>query len=161
MTKKQGKHPGGRPETYTKDLGLKICENIAKGQSIRTIVKSKTMPSSSTIFRWLLDEDKKEFWEQYERARNIQAELLFEEILEIADTPEEGVTVIEKEDSTEERKGDMLGHRRLKIDARKWYLSKVLPKKFGDKTDITSDGQPISLSFDNALAPRTETDSRK
>jgi hypothetical protein len=45
----------------------------------------------------------------------------------------------------EERRGDMLGHRRLQVDTRKWYLSKVLPKKFGDKSelDLTSGSKPI------------------
>jgi hypothetical protein len=40
---------------------------------VRSIVKDEDIPSSSTIFRWLLDEDKKDFWEQYDKARNIQA----------------------------------------------------------------------------------------
>jgi len=75
----------GRPTTYSPELSLKICSRIAEGESVRTIVKDEEMPSSSTIFRWLLDEDKKDFWEQYEKARNIQAELMFEELLEIAD----------------------------------------------------------------------------
>jgi hypothetical protein len=43
------------------------------------------MPSSSTIFRWLLDERCTEFWEQYEKARNIQAELMFEELSLLGD----------------------------------------------------------------------------
>lgn len=76
---------GGRPTKFTKVLANKICERIAEGESVRTIVKDEDMPSASTIFRWLLDDDKKEFWEQYEKARNIQAELMFEELLEIAD----------------------------------------------------------------------------
>jgi hypothetical protein len=43
------------------------------------------MPAAVSIFTWLLDPKKKEFLEQYETARNIQAELMFEELLEIAD----------------------------------------------------------------------------
>jgi hypothetical protein len=46
------------------------------------------MPSSSTIFRWLLDEDIKDFWEQYEKARNIQAENMFEELSIVGDSAE-------------------------------------------------------------------------
>jgi hypothetical protein len=72
-------------------LSLEICSGIAERDSVRTICCDAAMPSSSTIFRWLLDEDKKEFWEQYAKARAIQAELLFEKLLEIADTPQEGV----------------------------------------------------------------------
>jgi hypothetical protein len=64
----------GRPTTYSAELASKICSRISEGESVRTIVQDDDMPSSSTIFRWLLDEDKKDFWEQYEKARNIQAE---------------------------------------------------------------------------------------
>ena len=116
----------GRPTDYTQELATSICSRIAEGESVRSIVRDKEMPSSSTIFRWLLDEDKKEFWEQYEKARNIQAENMFEELVEIADRSEQDVM-----------------RDRLRVDTRKWYLSKVLPKKFGDKVDLTSDGRAV------------------
>jgi hypothetical protein len=51
----------GRPTTYSPELALKICSRIAEGESVRTIVHDDDMPASSTIFRWLLDEDKKTF----------------------------------------------------------------------------------------------------
>lgn len=121
--------PGGRPTDYSPELATEICSRISIGESVRTIVKDNKMPSSSTIFRWLLDEDKKEFWEQYEKARNIQAELMFEELLDIADDQEADVM-----------------RSRLKVDTRKWYLSKVLPKKFGDKIDMTSGGDKVSFN---------------
>lgn len=140
----------GRPTTFTDKLGTTICKRIAEGESVRHIVKDVKMPSSSTIFRWLLDEKRKVFWEQYEKSRNIQAELMFEELVEIADTTESGIETVEKDGKIEVRKGDMLGHRRLKVDVRKWYLSKVLPKKFGDKAsiDLTSGGKVVkSFNF--------------
>ena len=118
---------GGRPTKYTEELGTKICERISEGESIRTIVKDGAMPSSSTVFRWLLDKDKKEFWEQYEKSRNAQAETMFEELLEIADDSDIDVM-----------------RARLMVDTRKWYLSKVLPKKFGDKLDMTSEGKNLT-----------------
>ena len=33
----------------------------------------------------------------------------------------------------------MLGHRKLQIDTRKWMLSKMLPKIYGDKLELTGD----------------------
>jgi hypothetical protein len=115
-----------RPSIYTLELGTKICKRISQGESVRSIVKDEEMPSSATIFNWLLDKDKKEFLEQYETARNIQAETMFEELLEIADSKETEVM-----------------RDRLRVDTRKWYLSKVLPKKFGEKLDLTSDGKKL------------------
>ena len=38
----------------------------------------------------------------------------------------------------------MLGHRRLQVDARKWMLGKLNPKKYGEKLDVTSDGEKLN-----------------
>ena len=137
----------GRPTIYNEKLGIKICSRIAKGESLRSIVKDNKMPVSSTIFRWLLEEDKKKFKEQYKEARNVQAELMFEELLEIADENDD------KETSNRSR---------LRVDTRKWYLSKVLPKKFGDKLDLTSDNekiQPVLVTYVNEKEPENNKDT--
>ena len=68
---------------------------------------------------------------------------MFEEIIEIADTTEEGVQIVEKSNGIETHRGDMTRHRQLKIDARKWVVSKMQPKKYGDKLDVTTDGDKI------------------
>lgn len=132
----------GRPTIYTDKLGKNICSRISEGESVRSIVKDKSMPSSSTIFRWLLDKRYIAFWEHYEKARNIQAELMFEELLEIADESSEIIVGDDKSD------GARVNANRLRVDTRKWYLSKVLPKKFGEKVDITSGGKPIPILGD-------------
>jgi hypothetical protein len=132
--------PAGRPTDYTSELATRICERIAKGESVRTIVKDEDMPSSSTIFRWLLDDSKKEFWEQYEKARNIQAELMFEELLDIAD---DGTNDWLEKNEAYILNGEAIGRSRLRVDTRKWYLSKVLPKKFGEKIDMTTNGKDM------------------
>lgn len=139
------KNKGGRPPEYTQKIADEVCNRISQGESLRNIVKDKHLPSASTICRWLLDESKKEFWEQYEKARNIQAELMFEELLDIADDGtndfmereyKDGGTYITKND-------EAIGRSRLRVDTRKWYLSKVLPKKFGEKVDVTTNGKAL------------------
>ena len=139
----------GRPSTYTPELGMTICARIADGDSVRTIVKDDKMPSSSTIFRWLLDEKYKVFWEQYEKSRNIQAELMFEELLDIADDGSNDFLERARQDGSTfiVDNGEAIGRSRLRVDTRKWYLSKVLPKKFGEKIDVTTDGKPMLLGF--------------
>jgi len=136
-----------RPSIFTEELGQKICQRISSGESLRSIVKDEEMPSSSSIFRWLLDEDKKEFWEHYEKARNIQAEMMFEEILDIADDGQNDWMEREYKDGSSyiTLNTEHFGRSRLRVDTRKWYLSKVLPKKYGDKMDLTSGGKPIPL----------------
>jgi hypothetical protein len=116
----------GRPTKYTEELAHEICRRIAEGESIRKICDGDDMPSATTIFNWLLDTDKKAFLEQYNASRAIQAENMFDELLEIADKGQ----------------GEIMRDR-LRVDTRKWYLSKVLPKKFGEKIDMTTDGKAL------------------
>jgi hypothetical protein len=144
---------GGRSTTYTNELGLEICMHIADGESVRSICLNEHMPSSSTIFRWLLDDDKKEFWEQYARARAIQAETMFEELLEIADDgSNDWMEKANKDGSTYTALDhEHVQRSRLRVDTRKWYLSKVLPKKFGDKVDVTSDGKAVPIAGFNFI----------
>lgn len=132
----------GRPKTYSPELGAKICERIANGDSLRSICKEEGFPSKSTVLKWIFKDQNKEFSDQYDKAREIQAQLLADEIVEIADTPKLGI--IQKLDASgaiiETKQEDMLGHRRLQVDSRKWYLSKVLPKIYGDKMEHSGPG---------------------
>lgn len=126
------KRPVGRPSTYRPETTLAICQRLATGESLRKICRDDDMPDMSTVIKWLSEHE--EFSYQYARAREIQADTLADEILDIADTPLLGVTTKIKEDgATETTEGDMLQHRRLQVDARKWYASKLAPKKYGDK----------------------------
>ncbi len=125
-----------RPK-YSKKIAKEICTRLAAGESLRSICKEEAMPAASTVCLWVLD-DVNGFSEQYARARNIQAELMFEEILDIAD---DTTRVIRS--GAEKKSSAYAQAQRLKVDTRKWHLSKVLPKKYGDKIDVTSDGKKI------------------
>ena len=110
------------------------------------------MPDKATIFRWLLAEEHKDFSNQYRRARDIQADVLFDEIHQIADTPQKGTKTVrrgEGDNSTvETTEADMIEHRRLQIDACKWLIGKMAPKKYGDKQQVEHagpDGGSITL----------------
>jgi hypothetical protein len=141
----------GRPTIFTQELADKICLRISEGESLRAICRDEDMPSCSSVFRWLLDEDKKSFWEQYEKARNVQAEIMFEELLEIADDGSNDWMEKERDGQTSYFiNGEAVSRSRLRVDTRKWFLSKVLPKKFGEKLDITSGDKPIPI-FGNAI----------
>ena len=71
----------------------------------------------------------------------MRADNLFDEILEIADSIELGETITTKAGGQEVTQADMIQHRRLKIDARKWIISKLMPKKYGDSTQIQNSEQ--------------------
>ena len=125
---------------YNQETADRICERLAAGESLRAICQSPDLPAESTIRLWALN-DTNGFAAQYARAREIQAHVLAEEIIDISDTKQEGVeTTVKADGTTETKHGDMLGHRKLRVDSRKWYLSKVLPKVYGDKTETTLKG---------------------
>jgi len=103
------------------------------------------------VYRWL--DDNEEFREQYSLARSIQADTIADEILEISDNASNDW--MERRSEAEKGAGVNTGwvlngehvqRSRLRVDARKWYASKVAPKKYGDKfTNEHSgpDGRPI------------------
>ena len=129
----------GRPTKFTPELAREICLRIAAGESTRAIARDESMPSESTIRAWAVD-DINGFSAQYTRAIQIRAVGWSEEILEIAD---EGTndTYID-ENGNERTDHDVIARSRLRVDTRKWMLSKVLPKVYGDKVDVNHGVQP-------------------
>jgi hypothetical protein len=122
----------GRPRKLNRKLALKICEYLVEGKSLRWVTNQAEMPKATTLFRWL-DEDLA-FREQYARAKQMGLELQGEDIIDIADTPMIGQRLKKKADGTVEQiAGDNVERSKLRVDARKWVLSKLLPKKYGDK----------------------------
>lgn len=139
----------GRPSDFTQEIADTICERIADGESLRSICNGEDMPNKATVFRWLASNDT--FRDQYARARETQADALFDEILSIADTPQIGEKRKVKEDGgVEVSTGDMIEHRRLQVDARKWMAGKLRPKKYGDKLDVEHSGQVVTIAKDAA-----------
>ena len=119
-----------------------VCDKIANGKSMRDSLKEINI-SWTTFSRWIEEDEEKRL--QYARAMSFRADYLFQEIIDISDTPQEGVTIKKTLRGTETEYGDMINHRRLQIDTRKWALSKMNPKKYGDKLDVTTDGDKINV----------------
>jgi hypothetical protein len=129
-----------RQTTYSDKVADMICTRIAEGESLRAICRDEGSPSMSMVFRWL--NDNAAFREQYARAREAQADAIFDEMLDIANTPMIGEkTKVGSDGKTETTSGDMIEHRRLQIETRKWMASKLQPKKYGDKLDLNVDGK--------------------
>lgn len=131
----------GRPLKYTPEvvskIGDYIVEEMAKGRSLSSIVEhDEGMPVFKTIFDWLRDND--DFIAKYTRARELQAHRMAEEIFSIADDSSGDQVTRYKEDGTEYKAidHDNINRARLRVDTRKWYLSKVLPKLYGDKIEV-------------------------
>jgi hypothetical protein len=117
-----------------------VCTEIEKGRALRNILKEKEMPSSSTFYQWLDNNIEKS--KQYARATEVRAEIIFDDIIAIADENTNDTYI--DDNGFEKVNKDVIQRSRLRIDARKWVLSKLNPKKFGEKLDVTSDNKPIS-----------------
>ena len=89
------------------------------------------MPARSTIFGWLKRHE--EFAREYTLARQIQIQDLMDEILEIADDSSNDWIEREGPDGKKYRvfNRDSIRQSKLRIEARKWLISKLMPKKFG------------------------------
>lgn len=129
----------GRPSDYSEELTDEICEKLAAGESLRAICSLEEFPAERTVYYWL--ESKPDFLQKYARAREQQADYYVAQIVDIADKTQLGEIVTLKADGSEERKiADMIEHRRLQVDARKWAASKLAPKKYGDKQQLEVPG---------------------
>lgn len=116
----------GRPTFYSERIAREICERLAAGEALIDICRSPGMPADSTVEVWSIEEhpNRPGFPGMYARARDRGLERLAEEVLSIADEP----CLFNGEPDP-----SLVQQARLRVDARKWYLSKRLPKIFGDK----------------------------
>lgn len=122
--------PAGRPSTYTKEKAHEICSLIAQGLSVIKIAQRDDMPEERTIYLWLSRHE--EFVQEYARAREQQADVYSQEIVDIADsaTPEDYMVA------------------KLRADARKWAASKLAPKKYGDRMALAGDEKaPLTVNI--------------
>ena len=109
------------------------------GESLRKICEDAHMPAASSVIEWV-QRDESGFAERYAQARAIGYQLLADELVHIADTPMIGTKSVSKATGLEITEGDMIEHRRLQVDTRKWMLAKMLPKIYGDKQQIEHSG---------------------
>jgi len=116
------------------EIFTQICEitsNTSKG--IQVILKE--LDTSVGVF-WRFKESSTERQEQYTRAKNLQLLVLAGEILSISD---------DKADDTLDGEFGKTGNSaavnraKLQTDSRKWLLSKLAPKEYGDKIQVEAD----------------------
>lgn len=118
-----------RPSEYTQETAERICVLLAEGKSLRAVCKVEGMPDRETVRRWL--DTHESFAAKYAHARDLgldeRAEKLREDIAEETD----------------------LQRARLIFDYEKWFLSKLAPKKYGEKVtqELTGEGGgPVQIA---------------
>lgn len=125
-------------EEINEKFGL-VLKDLREGLSTRKSLMGYNMPSSETFFKWINEDEEKA--KQYARAKEYGQEALADEIIDIAD---DDTDVFVDEFGNKRVDAASVQKKRLKIDSRKWQLSKQNPKKYGDKVDVTSLGEKIN-----------------
>lgn len=128
-----------RPSDYSQEIADALCEKLAEGESLRKICSAEGMPSKSSVFRWLGQNE--EFRDQYARARESQADSLFDDVLSIAD---------QYDNAQDNADVEHIQRAKLRIDARKWMAGKLRPKVYGEKLDVEHTGLKVFIAKDDA-----------
>jgi hypothetical protein len=110
-----------------------IIEWLSEGKSLRAYCREAKL-GASTVIDWTVEDQ--QFGEQYARAREAGAELIFDDLDEVSEQA-----------ATAENAVEVAGLR-LKADNIKWKLARMAPKRFGDKQSVDVNGKLDVTLFD-------------
>lgn len=118
-------------------LKAEIVERTAEGELLGSILSDPAMPSRMSV--WRMQQSDEQFGLDMQMAREVAASLLAEEVIEISDHAAEDY----RADGSINY--EVIARSKLRTDNRKWIISKLDPKRWGDKiqTDVTSGGEKI------------------
>lgn len=135
----------GRPSVYTKELGDRICALLSEGRTLRDVCRDEGMPNEATVRGWALKDDEQArpgFFTQYARAREIGYYAMADETLEISDDgTNDWMKRTQGDDTIDVVNNEAIARSRLRVDTRKWLLSKALPKIYGDRVIHAGDAE--------------------
>ena len=144
----------GRPVLDSAKLFPKIIQGLISGESLNALCRKPGMPSKPTVLRWLAASE--EFCAQYARAKAIGAEAMAEDLLEIVDDGRNDWMERLGPDGQGTGwvlNGEAVRRSQLRADTRKWLLSKLAPKKYGEKLAVggAEDLPPIAHAITGEL----------
>lgn len=120
------------PEDRTSIIN-EICLKITNGATLRKSLDESSI-AYDTFFRWIDEDETKS--KQYARATELRAEAMAEDLLSISDAVDNDVTEV---DGKEVVNHHVIQRDRLRVDSRKWLMSKMYPKKYSERvlSDVT------------------------
>lgn len=133
----------GRPTKYTKELAERICSLMAEGYVLTQIQELPDMPVRQTIAEWAVKNP--DFSDMYARARELLYDWHADNLFKVEHDP----NIYRLKDDFGKIDPTPLNAKKLYSDNVKWAISRLLPKKYGDKQlhELTgADGQPLSVS---------------
>lgn len=139
-----------RGVVYSREVVDSVLDRLMKGETLRQICKDEGLPAAGTVREWVLD-DIDGLAERYARARDLGLDAQADELFDIADDGSNDT--YRDEDGAVKVDHDVIARSRLRVDTRKWYLSKIAPKKYGDKLDLSVSGE-VKTQTDEKLDAR-------
>lgn len=130
-----------RPTKYSEKLEDRMLEEIASGRSVISLCREEDWtPNADTWYRWMYKIEG--LSDRYTRAKAISSEYHADQILAIAD----------------EADNQSFQVARLQIDARKWVASKLVPNKYGDKSQIDHTSSDDSMKAPTVIKLVSKSD---
>jgi len=151
-----------RPFEWTGEVKQKafseIIERISEGESVRYILSKnrENLPSNRLFLQWISEDA--ELGKQYAYATELRAEKMADEILSICDATEDDIVI--NDEGIPITNHNVINRDRLRVDTRKWLLSKLHPKKYGDSSKIEHSGE-INLQTETHEALKAFRESIK
>jgi hypothetical protein len=124
------------PAYTEREIWPKILEKISSGQSLVSAVKSLGIPYATAKYQIRNSETIKS---DYHRAIEERGDYLADELVDLADE-------MPPADLDPALINAWVNRQRLRIDARKWSASKLRPKQWGDKIDVSVTHTQISIT---------------
>ena len=122
-----------------------ILERFANGEEIMAILKDQDYINPLTFYKWIANFE--DIHKEYMAARMIKAHQLFDDLLSTARGNHDG-----KDSLT------AVARDRLITDKMTFYLAKAVPKMYGDKLDVTTNGESVNIiSLGGGLKPPENT----
>lgn len=119
---------------YSREHAEYLCNLIAEGMGAKAAAKALGI-SSSTFFLWLRRHE--EFRKMYIEAKQISLSIMAEDIVDISDNDAKDITIVRDEKGMPtgqiEINHENIQRSKLRVDTRKWLLSKLVPDKYGDR----------------------------
>jgi hypothetical protein len=126
----------GRTSIYSAELADRILEELMEGRLLIDICDDPGMPAARTVRDWARV-DREGFAARYDRARELGFHAMADQMLAIADDGRNDWIVRRRRDGTSELMVDHehVSRSRLRVNARRWVLSKMLPCLYGDRPE--------------------------
>lgn len=125
-----------------------LLRDLAEGKSLRKICETTEGAPTPGLVRMAIIEDHLGLSAQYTKARDIGLDCMADDVLSISDDAKQDTYLDENGNTRTDH--EIVARSKLRFDARRWYLSKLAPKRYGDRLDVTNS--------DGTLKPMSDTE---